>query len=409
MQRWLKFQFQSRDLFGKLFFSLLAVIILVSINSESFGEVGQTIDISKYFEHEDFKSGTGTIIESDIIIFEIGKKADVHVKHIIQGDAWNASQPKLIKILPGSHSNFKVADEEGDPVNPNSFLGETFEESEYMIIGQKPHRGYDIVAEYDLEDFLELENGNLWKKDIRFDHDVQIFVDEEIDLIFVQSRPVDLSESKGINCIGCTMKLEFFNDTEPQIKIIKIFEKKLDEIIDTGEEYELEFLSDGKIGQVNFIEELNYMSFDVNKDQLVAISIPLDLLLSPYHVYLTGIDQDVLVEQNKIRKTEFSQTETHANVSFRPNIAGIIHVVGSMESEHEKLLSQLENRNTIDKNPPAETTQEQIVPQENQIDSFYDAWGEAPENSDDGNMIIFIIIGIIVVVIIGVIIKIKKN
>ena len=51
----------------------------------------------------------------------------------------------------------------------------------------------------------------------------------------------------------------------------------------------LEFFSDGTIDNLDYIKELNYLSFNGNKEnQLISmITIPLDLLLSPYHVFLS--------------------------------------------------------------------------------------------------------------------------
>ena len=137
------------------------------MNSQVFGQSNEQIDISKYFEYEEFKSGFGEVIQTNKIIFEISKNADVHVKHIIDNDAWSTSEPKLIKILPGKHSNLKVTDEDGDPLRPIGFVGETFEESGYIIVGQKPSRAFDLIAEYDLENFLELSDSGIWSKQIR--------------------------------------------------------------------------------------------------------------------------------------------------------------------------------------------------------------------------------------------------
>ena len=116
-------------------------------------------------------------------------------------------------------------------------------------------------------------------------------------------------DAKGINCMGCDIKIEFFDNPEPIIKKVIISETKFEEISSTGEEFILEFLSNGKIGDLNLhIKELNYFSFDVNKEnQLFLVKIPLDLLLSPYHVYLTENDQEILVESDQIRKSEYGQ------------------------------------------------------------------------------------------------------
>ena len=343
------------------------------MNSQVFGQSNEQIEISEYYEIDGFESDFGTVIQTDKIIFEISKNADVHVKHIIVGSKWNPDQPKLIKMLPGKHSNLNITDEDGDNLRPMGFVGKTFEESEYIIAGQKPFKAFDLVAEYDLENFLELSNGGIWSKHIKFPHDVLIYVDDDIDLIFANSRPVNVGNNSGINCIGCDIKIEFFDKPEIITKKIIKSETKLEEISNTGEEFILEFISDGIVDELNYIKELNYFSFNVNQEnQIFLIKIPLDLLLSPYHVYLTENDQDILVESDQIRKSEFGQTETHANLSFKTLKEGSIHVVGSTEMEHEKLLTKLQKR-----------ANQAIATEENKSNSIFDAVNQSITDNDE--------------------------
>ena len=108
------------------------------MNSQVFGQSNEKIEISEYYDYEEFESGFGEVIQTNKIIFEIGKDTTVHVKHVIIGAcAWDAGDPKLIKTLPGKHSNLQVTDEDGDYLRPIGFVGDTFEESEYIIAGQK--------------------------------------------------------------------------------------------------------------------------------------------------------------------------------------------------------------------------------------------------------------------------------
>ena len=147
MQLWSKYQYQSRIL-SKGIFVAFFVLLLFSMNTQVFAESGNEIDISEYFEHEDFVSGTGEVIETSKLVFEIGKHNDVHVKHIVEGLKWGPDDPKLIKTLPGKQSNLQVTDEDGDYLRPIGFVGETFEKSEYVIVGQKPFGGFDLIVEY---------------------------------------------------------------------------------------------------------------------------------------------------------------------------------------------------------------------------------------------------------------------
>ena len=402
-------------MYKSIFCGIFTILLLFSINSQVYGESNERIDISKYLDNngETFASDFAEVRQTDKIVFEIGKDTTVHVKHIIIGDTWQPNEPKVIKMLPGKHSNLEVTDEDGDYLRPIGFVGETFEESEYIIAGQKAHAGYDLVAEYDLENFLELNDG-LWTKHFVFPHDVMIYVDDEVEIIFANSRPVDISDAGGVNCMGCNILIEFFDNPEPITKTVIRTDTRFEEISNTGEEYSIEFLSDGVIGELNFIDELNYLSFDVNQEnQLFLIKIPLDLLLSPYHVFLSEIDQDILVDSDQIRKSEFEQNATHANLSFRANMEGVIHIVGSTEMEHEKLLDKLEKRIP----EPAKETIENVKQSDEELsdttkEQLFEDWGDTSSNvnSNEDNTMIFVIIGgAVIAVIVGIVIKLKKN
>ncbi len=402
-------------MYKSIFCGIFTILLVFSINSQVYGESNERIDISKYLDNngETFASDFAEVRQTDKIVFEIGKDTTVHVKHIIIGDTWQPHEPKVIKMLPGKHSNLQVVDEDGDYLRPMGFVGETFEEAEYIIAGQKAHVGYDLVAEYDLENFLELNDG-LWTKKFDFPHDVMIYVDDEVEIIFANSRPVDVSDAEGVNCMGCNILIEFFDNSEPITKTVIRTDTKFEEISNTGEEYSVEFLSDGAVGELKFIDELNYLSFDVNQEnQLFLIKIPLDLLLSPYHVFLSEIDQDILVDSDQIRKSEFEQNATHANLSFRANTEGVIHIVGSTEMEHEKLLDKLEKRIP----EPAKETIDDVKQSDEKLDDttmeqLYDDWGNTSpnaNNNEDNTMIFVIIVGVVIAVIIGIVIKLKKN
>ena len=122
---------------------------------------------------------------------------------------------------------------------------------------------------------------------------------------------------------------------------------------------------------------------------------------------------DILVESDQIRKSEYGQTATHANLSFRADIEGVIHIVGSTEMEHEKLLERLEKRIPA---PVKETTGE-IKQNDEQLDDIskeqlYEEWKDTSpnvKNNEDNTMIFAIIGGVIIAVIIGIAIKLKKN
>ena len=200
MQRCSKFQSQSKILEKKVLIIIFS-IVLISISPQVFAnDELDTLLAEK----------NAVLIEQQQIIFEVGKYSDVQVKHVIETGEWNPDRPRVIEALSGAHSNLKVVDEDGDRLNFSYDTG-TFEDSKYIILNQKLGN-YDLIVEYTLDNFMGLEDG-LWTKELNFREDVTVMIEDDIELIFANSRPIDVSEVKGINCIGCNMILEYF-DTE---------------------------------------------------------------------------------------------------------------------------------------------------------------------------------------------------
>ena len=97
---------------------------------------------------------------------------------------------------------------------------------------------------------------------------------DDIELIFANSRPIDVSDAKGINCMGCGMTLEYFEDERVTTKEVSSGETKFDiEFLSNGEIFDEEFIGGG--GQL--------LNFNVkNLDQLYVLRIPLENFLNPY-------------------------------------------------------------------------------------------------------------------------------
>ena len=317
-----KSQFQSKNLEKKILIIIFSVL-LISITPQVFAD--DELDAL-------LAEKNGVLIEQQSIVFEVGKHTDSKIKHVIETGAWNSDRPRIIEIFPGTQSNLTVIDEEGDKLD-FSHDKETFEESRYIILNQKLGN-YDLIVEYDLEDFMELKD-NLWKKDLRVGFDVLVMLEEDVDLIFTNSRPVDVSDARGINCIGCGLTLEYFDDEKNFIE----------EISTTKNNFEVEFLSNDEVFEVEFIEGgTNLLNFDVkNKDQIFILSIPHENFLNPYDVYFTEKDDTSLDQIDKIRKTEFSQDETYVKLSFRTLGEGTVSIVGATPEEYQKKLEQIEN------------------------------------------------------------------
>ena len=407
MQRCSKFQSQSKILEKKVLVIIFS-IVLISISPQVFAD--------NYLDTL-LAEKNAVQVEQQKIIFEVGRHSDVHVKHVIDTGAWNPDRPRLISIMPGQQSNLTVADEDGDRLN-FSYDGETFEESKYIILNQK-QGGIDLVAEYDLDNFMELKDGK-WKKEIKTISDVMVMIEEDIEIIFVNSRPIDVSDARGINCIGCGITLEYFVSEE-------IFSE---EIISTKGKFTMDVISNDKISNLEFIEGgMQLLNFNVeNKDQLIILKIPFENFLNPYDVYFTENDDVNLDQLDKIRKTEFSQDETHVSISFRTNGEGTVSIVGATPEEHEKRIEQITKMKTSEVKSeikeekrgvpvpiPGTETYDLMKQQTNEEKMNELSFANELENeqeivSGDGMISVAIIVGIIIVGIIGgIILKLKRN
>ena len=393
-------------------------IVLISISPQVFAED----DLATLLAEEN-----GLLIEQQQIIFEVGKYSDAHIKHIIENGAWSSDRPRLIEIFPGMHSNLTVTDEDGDKLS-FSYDGETFEKSKYIILNQKLGN-YDLIVEYDSDNFMELNEG-LWKKDFLSSLDLLIMFDDDLELVFANSRPIDVSDANGINCIGCGLTLEYFHDEKVSTKQVSSDEDKFDiEFLSNGEIFDIEFIEGGN--QIERVTQL--LNFDVkSEDQLYVLKIPVENFLNPYEVYFTEKDDTSLDQIDKIRKTEFSQDETHVSITFRTSNEGTISIVGATPEEHQKQLERIENIKAREleserveeekkglalpipgTKAASELSAQYSQTNEEKVDelSFADELNnQVVPNSDNSMTIVGIIVGLIIIGIIsGVIFKLKKN
>jgi len=287
-----------------VFFIILAFIIVIPI------AYAQEISIGEKAEQ---KSVEVVISSSD----------KIHVKHVIT----SSNSPKQVELINGTITNLIVSDEEG-------------KEKQVVIIGDNdgviiyPSQK-NIIVEYDLEDVLFLKN-NVWTWDFRYLETTSFIIPKEVDLIFVNNRPVYLGEKNGISCHGCQMILEYSID-EPRI---------LENIKLENKEFLIEIRTFAEINQFNFDQQIKSISFDVNgENQFVTTIIPLELLSRPYNVYMGG---------EKIFFHEYINNGTHVWLNIRPDNSGIVSITGATVIDDEKSTIQ-NNSSTVRSNVSQDT------------------------------------------------------
>ena len=228
----------------------------------------------------------------------INKTGDVHVVHIVN----SANTPKQVELIDGEIQNLIITDEEGEKKAVT-----TIGNNDAVIIFPS---GSDSIIEYDLKNVLLLKN-NLWTLDFLYLETTNFMIPEELDLIFVNSKPVYLDNQKGISCHGCQMIIEYaFN--EPKNIIDVNWENK---------EFFVEITTFANVENFEFNQPTKEIKFNVNKsNQFITTVIPLELLWGPYAVFL---------DDKKILFQDYKNNGTHVWINMRPDTAGEISIIGT--------------------------------------------------------------------------------
>ncbi len=228
----------------------------------------------------------------------INSAGEVHVKHVVI----SSNVPKQVELIDGTVSNLVVTDEQG-------------KEKQVNIIGDKsgvlilPSQRNSII-EYDLYDVLS-QKDNLWTWNFLYLETTTFTIPEEVDLLFVNERPVFLGEKNGFSCHGCQMLLEYSINEPKNIKQVNWEDK----------EFLVEVRTLAEIESFDFNHSTKKISFKINDDnQFVTIIIPLELLWEPYVVFL---------DEEKIGQHKFNNNGTHVWLNIRPETSGEISIIGT--------------------------------------------------------------------------------
>ncbi|MGQ0790865.1 MAG: hypothetical protein ACT4NJ_01405 [Nitrosopumilaceae archaeon] len=254
----------------------------------------------------------GNPADQKLVKITINEQSEVHVLHEIL----HSNSVVQINTIEGTLSNLKVIDTKGNDVE----YGTTGLESTTGITIFSSEE--DVIIEYDLEDALFVKDG-MWTWDFLYLQTTTFILPESLDLVYVNNNPVMLQNAKGITCHGCRAIIEYVLDQPTNTNEVQWEDRK----------FIVGIRSLADISSLNFDQSTKSISFDVEEDnQLITLIIPLDLLWSPYEVYL---------DDEKILKHEFFSNQTHAWLNIRPETSGIIQIIGTTVVPEFPVLSPL--------------------------------------------------------------------
>jgi len=226
---------------------------------------------------------------------------EMHVIHVVK----DPDVPIQIDLMDGTISNLSVKDQQG-----NDLQYGTMSDDSLMILPSNK----EVIIEYDLGDKLILKD-NVWTLDFLYLDSVSFIFPQQVDLIFVDSRPAYLGEENGILCHGCQMILEYSLDEPKLYENIKIQDK----------DYLIEVRTWAEINQFNFEPALEGINFQViGENAFVTTIIPTNFLEEPYQIFLN---------EEKIIFQDYINNETHVWLTMRPQNSGEVSIIGSIVPE----------------------------------------------------------------------------
>ena len=267
----------------KIIFSAVFLIFLISFTPISFGQIS---------------IGEKAVQKSIKVYFELDK---INVIHEVRGSMF----PKQIDFVSEVISNIQVIDDNGKEVI-YSTLSDGKSESAIVVMSSKE----DYKISYDLP-YDNKFNMNYVKWDFFYNDDVSFIFPESVNFIYVNNNLIMFDGKKGITCHGCQMILEFSLNYDKNIINVNWEDRK----------FAVEFLTDVKIEELIFDQQMKTISFDVKESEKHVLTlIPLELLWGPYVVFL---------DDEKIQYNDNYNNGTHVWIHVKPETTGTVSIIGT--------------------------------------------------------------------------------
>lgn len=228
----------------------------------------------------------------------ISENGDVHVTHVVD----DSKKPQQLQVIRENYVNLQITDENGG--SPE--YGEAGGEKTSFVIFPNDNK---VLVDYDLPKAVTQVDG-LWTWHYVYPITTAFYLPEKVDLLFANTKPVNIGDHKGIRCHGCDILLEYELEKTETTKQVQWEDKKFD----------VRIITQTDITSFEFDQPNKKLSFDVSEaDEYVTLIIPLELLWKPYEVFLDG---------EKILKHEFYSDGKSAWLNFKPKQAGKIEIIG---------------------------------------------------------------------------------
>ena len=232
----------------------------------------------------------------DSITIEVGRGSSL-VTHAVAG----SEGPVQLDLVAGQRSQLE-ASSAGRALEHASVSGT----DSIVVFSER-----DFEVSYRIEGSPYLRDG-LWTWEFFYPESTAFLFEDGVGMVFVNGTPVDLPEGvAGINCHGCQMVLEYFEDRGARAA----------QVTWEGRSFEVGISSNDSIESLMFDQPSKSLGFEASKaGAYTVLVIPKELLWPPYRAYLDG---EPILDQENI------SDDTHVWLVLKPESAGTVTVIGT--------------------------------------------------------------------------------
>ena len=202
-----------------------------------------------------------------------------------------------------------VTDENGKEIefgiNNNSDYGAI------TIFSSSDNTSGDTIVKYNLKNILR-QSDNLLTLNIGYPKTFSILFSEKIEFIYLNNNIINFGDNRGVTInSGGYVNVEYYSEIPKLTKEVNWEEDK----------FNVEIITESQIDEFNFDQIAKSISFKVNeKNKFVTVNMEHKLLGGPYVV---------LLNDEKIQYTKYSNNENNTSLTIKPDSSGQITIIGT--------------------------------------------------------------------------------
>ena len=236
----------------------------------------------------------------------IDESQNIQAMHVIE----SSNKLIMVNMFEGAiQDSITVTDENGKEIefgiNNNSDYGAI------TIFSSSDNTSGDTIVKYNLKNILR-QSDNLLTLNIGYPKTFSILFSEKIEFIFLNNNIINFGDSRGVTInSGGYVNVEYYSEIPKLTKEVNWEEDK----------FNVEIITESQIDEFNFDQIAKSISFKVNeKNKFVTVNMEHKLLGGPYVV---------LLNDEKIQYTKYSNNENNTSLTIKPDSSGQITIIGT--------------------------------------------------------------------------------